>query len=274
MFAAVFLAIGGTVRFVAMHIPGLPRGASAIALAFSETVFLVVVLAATWVMARIEGRSVIDYGLRDTHWLRRCIVGALWGLLLISGLVGLLRVTGLLAFDSLLLHGSTILIDALGLGYGFLVVGLTEELLLRGYLQATLARGVGFWPAAVLLSIAFGLGHFGNPGEAVIGLLSAGTAGLVFCFALYRTGSLWWPIGAHAAWDWGQSYLYGVPDSGTMVPGHLMATHPIGPDWLSGGTVGPEGSILVLLAFGAIVPIIALTTRRPAAAPAPAPTPV
>ncbi|HWZ59714.1 MAG TPA: type II CAAX endopeptidase family protein [Gemmatimonadaceae bacterium] len=263
IFVALLFAIGAAVLFVLRHIPGVPRGETSAGLALSETSIVFTVLVATAIMARIEGRSVLNYGLRDRQWLRRFVVGALWGLVLISGLVGLLVATGHLAFDGQLLHGSTLVLDALALGFAFLMVGMAEEVLVRGYLQSTLARGIGFWPAAVLLSVGFGLLHLGNPGERAIGLVSAGTAGLVFCFALYRTGSLWWPIGAHAAWDWGQSYLYGVPDSGLMVPGHLMATHPIGASWLSGGTVGPEGSIFVLAAFGAIVPIIMLTTRRP-----------
>jgi hypothetical protein len=222
-------------------------------------------------MARIEGKSVLDYGLRDARWLQRFVMGAVWGFVLISGLVGLLDVTGYLSFDGRLLSGSTIILDALKLGLGFLLVGLSEELLLRGYLQQTLARGIGFWPAAIILSIAFGASHGGNPGEQAIGLISAGTFGLVSCYALRKTGSLWWSIGAHAAWDWGQSYFYGVPDSGLMVPGHLLATHANGPSWLSGGTVGPEGSIFVLLAFGALIPIVALTTRAPETTPPPQP---
>jgi membrane protease YdiL (CAAX protease family) len=269
IFVALFAAIGATLRFILTHIPGVPRGQSAGAVALGETLIVFITLAATWVMARIEGRSVLDYGLRDRAWRRRFVVGALWGFVLISGLVGLLHVAGYLSFDGQLLHGSTILVDALELGYGFLMVGLAEELSVRGYLQSTLARGIGFWPAAVLLSIVFGLLHLQNPGEGRFGALSAGLAGLVFCFVLYRTGSLWWSIGAHTAWDWGQSYFYGVPDSGLMVPGHLMATHPMGPSWLSGGTVGPEGSIFVLVAFGAIVPIIALTTRASGTTPPP-----
>jgi hypothetical protein len=73
--------------------------------------------------------------------------------------------------------------------------------------------------------------------------VAAGLAGLVFCFALYRTGSLWWAIGIHAAWDWSQSFLYGVADSGLMAEGHLFATHPVGKPILSGGLTGPEGSV-------------------------------
>jgi uncharacterized protein len=262
LFVVFFLVIGGLLRALILSLPGLPPNNSAKGLVLSEAGLLFTTLAATAILARIEGKSFLDYGLRDSRWLRRFVMGAVWGFVLISLLVGLLDVTGHLSFDGRLLSGPTIIRDALALGLGFLLVGLAEEILLRGYLQATLARGIGFWPAAIILSMAFGGLHGSNPGEQAIGLLSAGTFGLVSCYALRKTGSLWWSIGAHAAWDWGQSYFYGVPDSGMMTPGHLMATHAIGPSWLSGGTVGPEGSIFVLLAFGAIVPIIAFTTPR------------
>jgi membrane protease YdiL (CAAX protease family) len=262
MFIALVAAIGWVLRIVLARVPhSHPDPASATALEIGEGVSVLIIMIATAIMARIEGRSVLDYGLRDARWGSRFAAGALWGFILISGLVGLLYVLGFLSFDGLLLHGSTVAVDALWLGLGFLLVGLTEEIGTRGYLLSTLARGIGFWPAAVLTSIAFGALHLANPGEGPYGAFIAGLAGFVFCVTLYRTGSLWWGIGAHLAWDWGQSYFYGVPDSGSMVNGHLMATHPMGPAWLSGGAVGPEGSIFALVAFGAVVPIILLTTR-------------
>jgi uncharacterized protein len=268
IFFAVFAAIAVTVHFVAPHIPGLPHGDSGAAQLTAQVITLCMVLAATAIMARIEGRSVLDYGLRDGRWLRKLAIGGVWGFLLITGLVGLLRAMGYLSFDGQLLHGTTIVRDALGLGVVFLIVGLNEEIVFRGYLQSTLTRGIGFWPAAALVSIAFGSLHLMNSGEGAFGAFSAGFAGFVFCVALYRTGSLWWSIGSHLAWDWGQSYFYGVPDSGQMFPGHLMATHASGPNWLSGGTIGPEGSIFVLVAFAAFLPIIMLTTRRRSPIPA------
>jgi membrane protease YdiL (CAAX protease family) len=126
----------------------------------------------------------------------------------------------------------------------FLVVGLFEEFLLRGYSQFTLSRGIGFWPSAVALSCAFGLAHLRNGGEHWTGLLAAACIGFFFCLTLRRTGSLWFAVGFHAAWDWGETYFYSVPDSGMVSPGHLLSSSLRGPDWLSGGSVGPEGSFL------------------------------
>jgi hypothetical protein len=86
---------------------------------------------------------------------------------------------------------------------------------------------------------------------------------MVFCFSLWRTGSLWWAIGFHAAWDWSQSFLYGVADSGLMIQHHLLATHPVGKPVLSGGATGPEGSIFILVVLGLASAII-VGTLRPA----------
>jgi uncharacterized protein len=85
---------------------------------------------------------------------------------------------------------------------------------------------------------------------------------MVFCLSLWRSGSLWWAIGFHASWDWGQSFLYGVADSGLMVQHHLFATHPEGKPILSGGSTGPEGSIYVLAVLALVVLIIFFTLRR------------
>jgi membrane protease YdiL (CAAX protease family) len=71
--------------------------------------------------------------------------------------------------------------------------------------------------------------------------------GFFFCLTLRRTGTLWWAIGFHMSWDWGESYLYSVPDSGGTAPGHLLNSSFHGPDWLTGGSVGPEGSYLVFV---------------------------
>jgi len=94
--------------------------------------------------------------------------------------------------------------------------------------------------------------HLGNPGEQWQGALAAAAIGLFFCFTLRRTGSLWFAVGFHAAWDWGETFFYSVPDSGMKSPGHLLSSSLHGADWLSGGSVGPEGSVLCFV-------VIALT---------------
>jgi hypothetical protein len=133
----------------------------------------------------------------------------------------------------------------------FLLVGFFEEATFRGYMQATLAQEIGFWPAAIALSAGFGLLHIRNSGEAATGLALAACFGLLAALSLRRLGSIWFAIGMHAAWDWGETFFYGVPDSGLGATGHLTAASLHGASWLTGGSVGPEGSALVFAVIGA-----------------------
>jgi hypothetical protein len=125
----------------------------------------------------------------------------------------------------------------------------------------------GFWCAAWVTSTFFGLIHTFNNGENWIGIFAAASIGFVFCVSVRVTGSAWWAIGCHAAWDWTETFFYGTADSGLPARGHLLTTHPRGNPLLSGSTDGPEGSLLVLAAILLLLffLIAAYTRRRPAA---------
>lgn len=211
-----------------------------------ELIALFIVLLATAVMGRIEGRSFMSYGYGGSHRLTRLASGVAWGFLALSLLVGVMWKSGLLVFDGRMLSGFDMWRYAFAWGAGFLSVGLLEESMLRGYLQFTLTRGIGFWWAAVVLSLLFGADHISNKGESAWGVAAVVMGGFIFCISLWYTKSLWWGIGFHGGWDWAQSYFYGTPDSGLKIQNHLLISHPSGnPTW-SGGTVGPEGSLLIL----------------------------
>lgn len=217
------------------------------------TQFLPTILATT-VMALIERRSLLAYGFQGKAKAVRFLSGLVWGVVALTVFLLVLWKARLLSFDGKLLHGGAILEYGLGWGLMFLLVAMFEESTLRGYLQLTLTRGIGFWWGALLLSVLFGFSHGSNPGETPVGLFSAAGIGLVFCLSLWYTGSLWWAVGFHASWDWAESYFYGTSDSGIVIRGHLLSEHPIGPRLWSGGTTGPEGSILVLV----LIVVIAL----------------
>jgi membrane protease YdiL (CAAX protease family) len=219
----------------------------------SEGGSFLIVLLASWIMARGERRELADYGLPwQTAFHRGFWQGAAIGFAGISALLVAMGVAGVFHVESVALHGAEMLKYAFLWGVVFLAVALFEEFCFRGYALFTLTTGSGFWPAALASSLLFGYVHHGNPGETWLGAFNAGLVGLLFCLMLRRTGDLWMAIGFHGAWDWGESYFYGVPDSGQLVSGHLLNVGFSGPRWLSGGSVGPEGSwlctfLLVLL---------------------------
>jgi uncharacterized protein len=206
-----------------------------------------------FVMARVEGHSFGNFGLPARCAFRRNFwVGALWGIVSLSALMLALRLAGAFQFGSLALNGSRIWKFAAYYALFFLITGVFEEFLLRGYSQWVLSKGMNFWPTAALLSASFGAIHGANPGEAKTGLVAAAMVGFFLCLTLRRTCNLWWAVGFHMAWDWGESYFYSVPDSGTLSPGHLLNSSFHGPEWLTGGAVGPEGSYLVFVVIGAL----------------------
>lgn len=212
----------------------------------SEAVDLISLFVALGAMMFIEKRSFADYGLPLNQAFGKLFwLGLPLGFVALSALLGLIAALKGFSLGGLAVSGSVALKFGLIYGLGFFLTGIFEELSFRGYLQATLASATGFWPAALILAICFGAVHLGNRGEAIFGALMAGCFGLVAALALRRTGNLWLGIAMHAAWDWGETFFYSVPDSGMPARGHLLNSAFHGPNWLTGGTVGPEGSWLV-----------------------------
>ena len=238
--------------------------------------FFVVAFSA-FLVSLIEKRRFSSYGLGSIRGrVGQFLMGSLWGGIFLSALVVALRLTGHLVFDGRLLFGAQAIQWGVLWLIAFLLVGLFEEYFLRGFFQFTVARGlagisgalgmgertrkvIGFWLSALFFAFIFGLGHQSNSGESPVGLLAAGIVSLVFVFSLWRTGSLWWAVGFHAVWDWAESFVYGVGDSGMMAEQHLLASHPVGTPLMSGGLTGPEGSVYVFGILLLTTAVIALT---------------
>ena len=221
-----------------------------------DLLFCLILAVAAWVMSKMEGRRPGQYGLPRGEALRKNFwVGLLIGLLATSTTVLAIFALHGLRFTSAAIHGATIFTAAAAWALAFLLAGLAEEFLFRGYAQFTLTTGMGFWPSAFLLSGLFGLVHATNGGETILGDLSVVSFGLLLCLFLRRTGNLWCAVGFHLGYDWGQTFLYGVPNSGLLPSQSLLNASFNGPRWLTGGTVGPEASIFcpIVLAIVAIV---------------------
>jgi membrane protease YdiL (CAAX protease family) len=269
----IFVAIVFALRFgiheilVVLHLsnphPGIVDFSAKKVLAQDGLAFLCV-LVATLIMGAFEKRSLGDYGLpmRSAFGLR-FFEGIVWGFVAECATMFVLYMTGNLAFQGYALTGSAAVQYALLWGAAFVMVGFFEEFLFRGYPQFTLASGIGFWPAAFLLSGLFWLGHMQNPGETWIGGLATALAALLFCVSLRLTGNLWFAIGMHAAWDWAETYFFGVADSGMPANGHLLNTALTGNKWMTGGTVGPEGSVVELVVVSAVIGLLFLRFRKP-----------
>jgi membrane protease YdiL (CAAX protease family) len=254
--ASICLVISGILPFFLTWIPSVRTMLRHAALGrvvltpatvlFEDGIYACAALVTGLVMTRIEKRSFTEYGLPwKSAFGARFWQGAVYGFAMISLLIGMIAA----------LHGFSIngisLGSVLAVRYGllyfvaFIAVGIFEEFAFRGYLQATLQLITGFWPAAIVLGAVFGAMHLLNRGESAYGAIMAGCFGLFAAFTLRRTGNLWFAIGLHSAWDWGETFFYSVRDSGAPAVGHLLNSDFHGPVWLTGGTVGPEGGAIV-----------------------------
>ncbi|MBA3668782.1 MAG: CPBP family intramembrane metalloprotease [Sphingomonas sp.] len=169
--------------------------------------------------------------------------GLVIGFLLFSAVVGVAficgayRVTGYGGTNGFLINlASFALLPAFG-----------EELLFRGMFFRWIEEFGGSWAALVVTSALFGLAHILNPNATWFSSFAiALEAGVLLGGAYMLTRSLWLPIGLHAAWNFTQGFIFGVPVSGIASNG-LVRSELSGPDWLSGGSFGLEASVIALV---------------------------
>ena len=183
-------------------------------------------------------------------------MGAVWGFVPSVLILIPIYLAGGCTFYGLALHGREVVLHAVAWAIAMLALGFAEEFLFRGYALKTLAEGIGFWPAAILLSSVFGLVHLiFKPHEDWIDPVSVSLYGLFWCLTLRRTGSLWFAVGFHAASDYADMIVFAEPNSGNdgkPVPGHLLDLRFHGPDWLTGGPRGTEASLLVFVVLAGL----------------------
>lgn len=151
-------------------------------------------------------------------------------------LLGSYRVTGTNPYAQWL---PALLMAGLGAGIG-------EEIICRGVLFRIVEEGLGSWWALLVSALFFGAVHIGNPGATLWSSAAiAIEAGLLFGMLYHVTRSLPACMGLHAAWNFAQGTIYGIPVSGTRADGWLVSARS-GPDWLSGGAFGAEASVIAL----------------------------
>lgn len=231
-----------------------------------ELVETIVMLVAAGIMALFERRRLDAYGLPA----RQAFGARFWegvGLgVVCAGLVAVAMVVmGGMVVHGIALQGNALLVDTLLWLSAMLLVGLNEEYLFRGYPLQALLRGVGFWPAAVLLSLFFGAAHLTKPDENFIDIANIVLFGLLLCLTLRRTGTLWLAVGFHFAFDFMQFFVIGTRNGGAAPVGHLLNVSFPGPAWINGGGLGSEASYFTPVAIGLIA--IYILIRYPKAKP-------
>ena len=133
-----------------------------------------------------------------------------------------------------------------------------EEVFFRGYVFQTLTRARLEWLAITLTAAFFGLVHIMNPSAGSISTVNTILAGIWLGFAYLKTRDLWFPFGIHLMWNWLQGAFFGIEVSGLtdIFPAPLLKEFDAGPEWITGGNYGIEGS--AACTFAIIISIAAI----------------
>ncbi len=221
-------------------------------------------------------RSFTSLGLRRRRAEADALRGALTGALAIGLLWSILWLTGAISvvgWSPALNAGlGYSLLAFLGYAYTFAVVGFFEEVLFRGYALHNLNNWLGWKAAVAVQAVLFGLIHLlnvaGGTREAQIAALGALPAliliAVFFALCYRKTGSLWFPIGFHAAWNFCLGCVFSLPVSG-IETFRLLDVQTNQSSWLSGGSFGAEGSWLLLPILAALIFFISLAPDHPQA---------
>jgi len=269
IFAAVIFLLAQfleqpTIAFFAAKLHVDPRALSPQAIILSGAFDLILILIVSGVAARLEQRRIDSYGLP----IKEAFGGFFWSGA-IAGLAAIAFVAaGMLGTSGMRLHGialngSDLITLPLSWLVAMLFVGVTEEYVFRGYALQSLWRGAGFWPAALITTALFAGAHLPKPHENAIDIGMIFALGVVLCVSVRVTGSLWWAVGWHAAFDFGQLFIIGTPNGGRLPQDRLFdATFP-GPAWITGGELGTEASYFMIpVVLGTFIYITLFLRRR------------
>lgn len=149
---------------------------------------------------------------------------------------------------------------------GFLIQGMSEEMLCRSYLMVSLSRGLPLWACAVINALLFSVLHLGNPGVSVIALINIFLFGLFASMLTLRRGSIWMVGALHSMWNFAQGNFFGIPVSGIIgSPSPLVSTPEAGAwqELINGGAFGLEAGLAVTaILVPACVIVIFLPTKK------------
>ena len=217
------------------------------AILVSEILLTTGVLAATWVVATFEGRRIDSYGLPIREAFRaRFWEGTFLGIAAACLVAGGMYLMGSFQIHGFALQGINWFAQPILWSVAMLLVGIGEELLLRGYGFQTLAVGLGFWPATAITSLIFGALHLNKPGENFIDIFNIIALGVLMCVAVWRTGNIWLAVGFHFSFDLMQFFVIGTRNGGRQPAGTLLQSTFPGPSWINGGPLGTEASYFML----------------------------
>lgn len=130
-----------------------------------------------------------------------------------------------------------------------------EELLVRGHVFLNLRDRYGLWIALTVSSVLFSLLHIGNDGITLLSLVNIAIIGIFYAFSVHYLDSIWFAMAHHAAWNFTQNFIYGLPNSGLSSKLSLLTLASTRNSFLYDLRFGIEGTIIttIVISTGALL---------------------
>lgn len=186
-----------------------------------------------------DRRSFISLGFEWEGYQQHAAVGLLLGLVLLGVESLILHFTGYLEWTG-------VIVDVADLLSGFIImmlVAISEEAVFRGYILNNLLQSTNKWVALAISAFLFALFHTANPGITVLAFTNIFLSGLLLGLNYLYTKNLWFAIMFHFSWNFFLGPVLGYEVSGLPL-NSLLQQYIEGPDWITGGQFGLEGSVL------------------------------
>lgn len=232
--------------------------------------------ASVWVAGRwLDRRAFERFGIRPSQrWFGEAGLGILFGLAAMGLVFGIEYLSGWISLTGYGWErpgGDLWSWSFISFLLAMVMVGFYEELVFRGYQILNLSEGLRFGHlqsihaaclAVLISSVFFGLMHAWNSNATAVSTVNIAAAGAVLAVPYVVTGRLGYSVGIHIGWNFTQAGIFGFPVSGTPFSGSLFQIEQEGPQWMTGGSFGPEAGLVGLVGLAAILALfIALRSR-------------
>lgn len=223
-----------------------------------------ILILVVWSWVRFfEKRSLRSLGFSKINALKKYLKGFLFGILMLTIVISVMALTGCIGFQQ---NPRPLNINLVGVFLlmliGYIVQGAAEEILMRGWQFQVIAARYKPWLGALISSTLFALLHGTNNGISILAILNLLLFAILLLFLILKDKSIWGACGWHTAWNWAMENVFGLKVSGTEGLGSIFNLMTDGPNYITGGNFGPEGSIITTFVLIGGMVVLLLLNRK------------
>lgn len=192
----------------------------------------------------VEKRKLSTLGFIKNGMVKQYLLGLAAGAATFSAVYLICVITGSVRFDGI--ASNSVPLYIVGFFFGYILQGMAEEVLCRGYLMVSLSRRYQVRMAITSSSLFFAFLHAFNNGFSLLAFINLFLFGVLASLLLIVFGNIWVVGAFHSIWNFVQGNVYGIQVSGINISSSIFATsNNVGREIINGGNFGMEGGLSV-----------------------------